>query len=446
MSRSAAEEAAAPALGHRRVLAIALPIVLANVAVPILGAVDTGVVGQLGEAAPIGAVGIGASIITAIYWVFGFLRMGTTGLTAQALGEGDMAEVAANLHRALLVGLVAGLAFILLQGPLFSAALALAPASREVEELARLYLGIRVWSAPAAIALYGVTGWLIARERSRAVLLLQLWMNGLNIVLDVLFVLQLGMGVGGVATATVISEWSALALGLWLCRDGLRGSAALLWQKVIERERLMRMMLVNRDILIRSVLLLAAMVSFTFLGARFGDEVLAANQILLQLFYITAYALDGFAFAAETLVGQALGRRDRVALKRAVRLVALWTGGVAIALSIAFALFGPLIIRIMTTAPEVQALALHYLLWGAAIPLTGAATWLLDGIFIGATRGRDMRNMMAISFAVYVAALALFLPAFGNHGLWLSLHVMLIARALTLLWRTPAIFRDMAAG
>ncbi len=435
-----ATAAPAPArLGHRRVLAIALPIVMANVAVPILGAVDTGVVGQLGQAAPIGAVGIGASIITAIYWVFGFLRMGTTGLTAQAMGAGDGAEVAASLHRALLVGLVAGLAFLLLQKPLFAAALALAPASAEVERLARIYLVTRVWSAPAAIALYGVTGWLIARERSRSVLVLQLWMNGLNILLDILFVLFLGFGVAGVAAATVISEWSALLLGLWLCRDGLRGPAAALWRKVAEREPLMRMLLVNRDILIRSVLLLAAMVSFTFLGARFGDPTLAANQILLQLFYVTAYALDGFAFAAETLVGQALGRRNRAALSRAVWLVALWTAGVAVALGIGFALSGPLLIDLMTTAPEVRALARLYLPWAALIPLTGAATWLLDGIFIGATRGPDMRNMMAVSFAIYLAALALLLPPLGNHGLWLSLHIMLIARAATLALRYPRI-------
>ncbi len=287
---------------HRRVLNIAVPIVLSNATVPILGAVDTGVVGQMGQAAPIGAVGLGAIILTAIYWIFGFLRMGTTGLAAQALGRGDHAEVAALLSRALLIAAAAGLALIMLQQPVFWGAFRIAPASDEVETLARAYMEIRIWSAPAAIAIYGITGWLIAAERTRAVLLLQLWMNGVNILLDLWFVLGLGWGVEGVALATFIAEWSALALGLWLCRAAFRGRD---WRRValvFNRLRLLQMSSVNGDILIRSVLLQAAFVSFLFFGAGLGDVTLAANQVLLQFLSITAYALDGFAFAAEALV------------------------------------------------------------------------------------------------------------------------------------------------
>ena len=311
---------------HRRVLKIAFPILLANITVPLLGIMDTGVVGQLGEAAPIGAVGIGAILLSAFYWVFGFLRMGTVGLTSQARGAGDSAEVSALLVRALLIGGLAGLAMIL--SPLFAGAFMVAPASPEVEALARDYMAIRVWSAPAAIGLYGITGWLVAQERTRAVLVLQLWMNGLNILLDLVFVLGLGWGVSGVAFATFLAEWSGLALGLWLCRAVFANPA---WRdplRLFDRVRWRRMLLLNTDILIRSLLLEAMLVSFLFLSARFGDVTLAANQVLTQFLMIVAFGLDGFAFAAETLVGQAMGARKRLALRRAAALTSVWAAGV----------------------------------------------------------------------------------------------------------------------
>lgn len=433
------QSAPGEALSHRRVLKIAIPIVLSNATVPILGAVDTGVVGQLGEAAPIGAVGIGAIILSALYWIFGFLRMGTTGLASQAHGAGDRAEVSALLMRALLIGAAAGLAIIAFQGLLFRFAFALSPASPEVEGLARSYMGIRVLSAPAAIALYGITGWLIAQERTRAVFLIQLWMNGLNIVLDLWFVLGLGWGVEGVATATLIAEASGGALGLWLCRDGLWGGAWRDWARVFDWGRLRHMASVNTDILLRSLLLQAMFVSFLFLGARFGDVTLAANQVLLQFLEITAYALDGFAFAAEALVGQALGARDRARLRRAALLASFWGLLIVIAMALGFALFGGRIIDIMTTAPDVRLEARRYLPWMVLSPLAGLAAWMLDGIFIGATRTRDMRNMMALSFAIYLAALWLLVPPFANHGLWAALLISFVARGITLGLRYPAL-------
>jgi len=437
--------AEAPALGHRRVLAIALPIVLSNATVPILGAVDTGVVGQLGEAAPIGAVGIGAIILTAVYWIFGFLRMGVTGLASQAHGAGDRAEVEAMLSRALLIGGTAGLAMIVLQVPIFWGAFQVSPASAEVEAMARDYMGIRVFSAPAAISLYGITGWLIALERTRGVLVIQVVMNGLNIALDVLFVLGLGWGVEGVALATFIAEWSGLAVGLWLCRDAFAGPG---WRdagRVFDALRLKYMARVNGDILIRSVLLQAIFVSFLFFGADFGDVPLAANQILLQFLHITAYALDGFAFAAETLVGQALGAKARARLRRAAILTSLWGLGSSVALAVAFALAGGQIIDLMTTAPEVREAARIYLPYMVLAPLAGLAPWMLDGVFIGATRTADMRNMMVVSAAIYAAALAVLMPVFGNHGLWASLLISFVARGATLGLRYPAL-EAKAAG
>ncbi|ALG89569.1 MULTISPECIES: MATE family efflux transporter [Actibacterium] len=430
---------AAPALTHRRVLKIALPIVLSNATVPILGAVDTGVVGQLGLAAPIGAVGIGAITITALYWILGFLRMGTTGLTSQAQGAGDSAEVAAMLSRALMIGVAAGVVLILLQAPLFWGAFRLSPASPEVETMARSYMRIRVWSAPAAISIYGLTGWLIALERTRAVLAIQLLMNGMNILLDLWFVLGLGWGVEGVATATFLAEWSGAAMGLWLCRDAFRGSAWKDWPRVFDRARLTHMMRVNTDILIRSLLLQAVFVSFLFFGADFGDVTLAANQILVQFLEITAYALDGFAFAAEALVGQALGARTRMSLRRGALLTSFWGLVCVIGLAIAFALFGGRIIDIMTTAPEVRTEARAYLVYMVAAPLLGLAAWMLDGVFIGATKTADMRNMMIVSFVIYGIAVAVLMPLCGNHGLWMALLISLVARGVTLALRYPAL-------
>lgn len=427
------------AITHGRVLRTAIPIVISNATVPILGAVDTGVVGQMGEAAPIGAVGIGAVILTGFYWLFGFLRMGTTGLTSQAHGAGRHGEVAAMLTRALMLGSLAGVAIVLLQVPLYALAFKLSPASAEVEGLARQYLQIRVYSAPAAIALYGVTGWLIALERTRAVLVLQLWMNGLNIVLDLWFVLGLGWGVPGVAFATFIAEWTGLALGLWLCRSAFRQPAWRDWVRVFDKVRLREVMAVNTDIMLRSLMLQAIFMSFLFLGARFGDVTLAANQVLLQFLEITAYALDGFAFAAEAMVGQALGAYNRGALRQAAIKSSLWGLIVVLGLAAVFALAGGAIIDLMATSPEVRSEARSYLWWMVLAPPIGIASWMLDGIFIGATRTRDMRNMMAISLVVYVVAVAAFIPLFGNHGLWLALLVSFVARGATLGWKYPKV-------
>ncbi len=404
---------------------------LANATVPILGAVDTGVVGHMGLAAPIGAVGIGAMILSALYWIFGFLRMGTTGLTAQARGEGDQAEVAAFLLRALLIGGAGGLLLVLLQAPLFALAFQAAPASPEVESLARAYMSIRIWS---------VTGWLIAQERTRAVLLLQLWMNGLNIALDLWFVVGLGWGAPGVAFATFLAEWSGLALGLALCRDAFRLPDGRRLSRLFDRLVLRRMMAVNGDIMIRSALLQGIMVSFLFLAAGYGDEMLAANQVLLQFLVVGAYVMDGFAFAAEALTGQVIGARARGGVRRVAVLSGVWALGCAVALGLGTGLLGGAVIDAMTTAPELRAVARSFLPWVVIAPLLAAPSFLLDGIFIGATRTRDMRNMMVLSALAYAGALLLFLP-WGNHGLWAALMVSYVARGVTLGVRYPALER-----
>jgi MATE family multidrug resistance protein len=431
-------------LTHKRVLSIAVPVVLSNATVPILGAVDTGVVGQMGLAAPIGAVGIGAVILSAFYWVFGFLRMGTVGLTAQAEGKGDTGEVAALLTRALMVGLGAGVVIIALQGALFWAAFRVSPASAEVEVLARQYMAVRVWSAPAAIALYGITGWLIAQERTRAVLVIQLWMNGLNIMLDIWFVMGLGWGVQGVALATAIAEWTGFALGMWYCRAVFAGAAWRAWNHVFDAARWRRMMGVNADILVRSLLLEAIFVSFMFMGAGQGDVTLAANQVLLQFLMIASYALDGFAFSAEALVGRATGARDPARLRRAAILASGWGMAAAVLMALGFALFGGMIVDAMTTAPDVRARAGVFLPYLIGLPVIACGAFMLDGIFVGATRSRDMRNMMALSFMVYAVCVVLLVPTLGNHGLWIAMLISFIARAITLGARYPSLERSVA--
>jgi MATE family multidrug resistance protein len=400
----------------------------------------------MGLAAPIGAVGLGAVILTGIYWVFGFLRMGTTGLAGQALGAGQTGEVAALLTRALMIGLAGGLAVIALQGPLFAGAFLVAPASDEVEGMARDYMAIRVWSAPAMIALFGVTGWLIAQERTRAVLAIQVLMNGVNVGLDVWFVLGLGWGVEGVARATVIAEWGGLALGLWFCRDAFRVPAWRDWPRVFDPVRLRVMAMVNGDILLRSLMLQAVFVSFLFLGAGFGDVTLAANQVLMQFLNVTAHALDGFAFAAEAIVGRACGARDLPVLRRGAVLASAWALGVCLGIATLYAALGGVAIDLMTTAPEVREAARVFLPYAVAAPLLGLAPFMLDGVFIGATRTRDMRNMMALSLLLYGLAVAVLVPPLGNHGLWAALLLSFVARGVTLGLRYPALERGVAGA
>lgn len=426
--------AASPRLTHRRVLNIAVPIVLANATVPLLGLVDTGVIGQLGEAAPIGAVGIGAIILTSIYWIFGFLRMGTSGLVAQSHGAGDQAQVGAHLFRALTIGGFVGLALIALHGPIFWAAFRLAPASAEVEALARDYLEIRIWGAPATIALYALTGWLIAVERTRAVLVLQVLQNGLNVLLSVWFVLWLQLGVPGLAWSTLMAEYSGLLLGLafaWpTLRAALAGTRSL--RVLFARDRMARLARVNGDIMIRSILVQGSFTAFLFLAAGQGDVTLAANQVLLQFLTFTAYALDGFAFAAESLVGQAVGARRPDRLRRSALLASQWGVGGAMLLGLVFWLFGGVMIDLLTTSPEVRAEARNYLVWMGAAPLVAVAGWMLDGIFIGATMTREMRVAMLQSVVIYVVAVITLLPLWGNHGLWAALMILNVARGLSM--------------
>jgi MATE family multidrug resistance protein len=421
-----AQEAPSHALAWR----LAGPIILANLSVPMLGAVDTAVMGHLPDPAYLGGVAVGAVVFQFIYWGFGFLRMGTTGLVAQAYGADDQGELRAILLRSLLIAGCAGAALWILQVPIFAIARTLFDASPEVEGFAHDYFRIRIWSAPATLANYCLIGWFIGVRNTRAGLLLQLWMNGLNIILSLAFVVGMGWGVEGVAAATAIAEYAAIAAAPLLMRGQVRG--AIDTSVIFDGARLKRLFGLNFDIFIRTLCLIATFALFTRQGATMGDALLATNAVLMQLQHFLSFGLDGFAHAAEAMVGGAVGARDKSAFRQAVRITGQWALIVAASYMIVYALAAPLIIALLTDIPDVRASAGEYFVWLAISPLISVWSFMLDGIFIGATRTRDMRNSMIVSFAIFLAAMSVLQPLYGNHGLWAALMIFMAARAASL--------------
>lgn len=430
---------------HVRVWRIAGPMILSNVTVPLLGAVDTAVVGRLPDPANIGAVAVGAIVFNFVYWGFGFLRMGTGGFTAQAFGAGDRDAIRDWLGRALLLAAAIAAGLLILQWPFREFAFGLMTASPEVERLGRLYFDIRIWSAPATLVNYVLLGWLLATQRAQATLALMVLANVINIVLDLVFVMAFGWGVAGVAAATVIAEYGAAAAGLLFVAAALRRVGGH-WhrERLLERTKLTAMLRVNRDIFIRTTCLTAAFAYFTAAGARLGDTTLAANAILLNLQSIMAYGVDGFAYAAEVLVGAAVGARDRRALAAAVRTSTLWAAGMAAGISLVYAIAGATLIDLFTTIDDVRHEAYRYLPWIAISPILSVWSFQFDGIFIGATRTAELRNGMMLALIVYLAGATVFMPWLGNHGLWLAFLIWLTARALPLALWYPRIPRSIA--
>lgn len=429
---------------HRDVLIVAVPIMLSNATTPLIGFVDAGVVGQLGAAHLIGAVAVAANIFSLVYWAFGFLRMGTTGLTAQALGAGNRSEIAANVYRAGLIAVTAGCTLVVLQWPIATLALAMAGASGEVDAGARTYIEIRIWSAPAALLNFALLGWFIGLGRAGLAFLIQLLLNGVNVALSFLFVMGLKLSVAGVGYAALTAEVLAAGVGIMLAqRELARLEARASRAEVLDLERLKRVLAVNGDIMIRTLGALLAFFFFAAQGARSGDVTLAANALLQSTAAICVYLLDGFAFAAEALVGQAIGASSLSRFREAVRLSTIWAAGVGLILSAILWLAGPTTLLLLTTSAEVRAEALTYLPWAALTPILGVWCFQLDGIFIGATRTADMRNMMLVSVCIFLGAWALLAPAYGNHGLWAAVSIFYVARAATLLARYPVLVREV---
>lgn len=412
--------------------------------VPLVGAVDTAVVGHLPDPVYIGAVALGAIIFNFLFWGFGFLRMGTTGFAAQAYGAGDATEVRSNLARALLLAAGLGLVLIIVQRPIEVAALWAFGGTLELESLAASYYGIRIWSAPATLANYAIFGCLIGIQNTHAALALQLVLNISNVLLDLLFVLGLGWGVEGVALASVLSEYLALFFGLWVVARNLRRIGGQ-WNlaHITYAPRLRALLHVNFNIFLRTLGLIVAFFYFTAMGTKLGEVALAANAVLLHLHYFMAYGLDGFAHAAEALAGSAYGARNRVAFRAAVRATSFWALIIAGIYVLIYTVFGPSIISIITGIESVREAAAEYLPWVLLSPIVSVWSFQLDGIFIGTTRPVEMRNGMLLSLAAYLAASWLLIPLWGNHGLWMSFMIFMLARAITLgLWY-PRIERAM---
>ncbi|NLA67451.1 MAG: MATE family efflux transporter [Gammaproteobacteria bacterium] len=413
------------------------PIILANAAVPALGLVDTAVIGHYGTAVELGALALGALLFNFVYWSFGFLRMGTTGFVAQARGAGDEAEVRAAFARALLLAAAIGVALLFLQWPVAALYFGLMDGSEAVESVAGDYFRARIWGAPAALALFTVSGLLIGLGRSRELLLVQLLLNGLNAGLDLWFAGPLGMGARGIGLGTAIAEWTTCAVALAVVLRVLRarsGHATLLpaWSRIADLRRIREALAANGDILVRTLCMLFAFGWFANAGARFGDVTLAANHVLLQLVSFSAFFLDGFAFVAEARVGAAWGARDRDAFRRSVRLTSELAAVTALLLALGILLLGVPVLEALTSLPEVRASAAMHLPWAALYVLLSVAAFQLDGIFIGTTRTRDMRNAGLVSLAFFLPVAWLSAGAWGNHGLWAAFVVYVVARAVAL--------------
>ncbi|MEM7170918.1 MAG: MATE family efflux transporter [Pseudomonadota bacterium] len=430
---------------NRRVWRLAGPIILSSMSTPLLGAVDTAVVGRLGDASYIGGVSVGAMIFSFLLWGFGFLRMATTGFTAQAFGAGDEAEIHASFYRPLGLALALGFLLVVLQAPIAFVAFGAVGAGPEVELQARLYFGARIWSSPAALVNYAILGWLLGTQQAKAALFFQILLNGLNILLDFWFVVGLGWGVQGVAFATVIAEITAAGLGLLYVWRYLSGRAVpIRWRQLWTGPETLALFRVNFDIFIRTLCVIFAFSYFTILSARLGDDILAANAILMHFLSVTSYALDGFANAAEILAGNAVGARSLTTFRHAVKVSSLWALATAVLLVALFWLLGSWLITLFTDLPTVISLAEHYLPWLIALPIFAIWGFQLDGIFIGATRAAALRNAMVLSALVFFVATWILLPLWGNNGLWLAITIFLVARALTLGFCYPALERAIA--
>jgi MATE family multidrug resistance protein len=434
-----------PPRWHRRVLLLACPIVLANLTQPVLSAVDTAVAGHMPGAAALGGVAVGGLFFNFVFWGFGFLRMGTTGLVAQAFGARDTAALRANLLRALLLAAGIGLALLALQRPLIEVALRLIGGSPAVRHQALLYCGARIWAAPLALANYVVLGYLLGCQHVRLALLSQVFINLVNIGAVWLFVYGFGWGIAGIGAATASADAAGFALGaalLWWLRP--RGLGALRWAALFEPVAFKRLVLINRDIFVRTMCLLASFGWFAHAGAGQSDIVLAANALLLNFQTFMAYGLDGFAQAAEALVGAAIGARQRAALRAAIGVCLFWAGLGAAGFTAGYFAAGPWLVAHLTDQPEIRAAALEFLPWAAASPLISVWGFVLDGVFIGATRTRELMRAMAISFGCFMVCALGLQHAFGNHGLWAALLILMALRGITLALRLPRIERELA--
>lgn len=414
----------------RQILHIALPSIVSNITVPLLGLVDVTIVGHLGSPAYIGAIAVGGLLFNIIYWVFGFLRMGTSGMTSQAYGRQDTDEMCRLLVRAVGLGVLVASLLIALQAPIVQAAFLFIHPTEEIRELATAYFRICIWGAPAMLGLYGLTGWYIGMQNSRIPMFVAITQNVVNIAASLSFVYWGQMKVEGVALGTLVAQWAGFLMGagLWFRRYGsLRRSFSGL-QGIWQREAMARFFGVNRDIFLRTLCLVAVTLFFTSSGAAQGEIVLAVNTLLMQLFTLFSYVMDGFAYAGEALSGRYIGAGDRSLFRATVRRLFVWGAGMALLFTVAYALGGNVFLGLLTDEREVIAASDEYFLWALAIPAAGVAAFVWDGVFIGATATRRMLLAMAIAAACFFGFYYGLREAWGNHALWLAFVVYLFMR------------------
>lgn len=414
---------------NRRILHLAIPSIISNITVPLLGLVDVAIVGHLGAASYIGAIAVGGMLFSMIYWVFGFLRMGTSGLASQAFGRRDLDEVSLVFIRSLGIGVSLGLCLIALQIPILSVAFRLIDTTDEVRRLASLYFHICVWGAPAVLGLYGFAGWFVGMQNSRFPMYIALVQNVVNILASLTFVFVGKMGVAGVALGTLIAQYAGfgMAFFLWHRYYG-RLWRRVRWQVVGEAEAMRAFFRLNRDIFLRTLCLVAVTVFFTSQGAREGEVVLAVNTLLMQLFTLFSYVMDGFAYAAEALTGRYVGAGNGAGLRRLVRVLFVWGAGLAAAFTLLYALGGESFLGMLTNERTVLVAARDYFAWAVAIPVAGVAAFLWDGIFVGATLSREMLRSMWVASASFFLLYFMLHPLLGNHALWLAFIAYLVLR------------------
>jgi MATE family multidrug resistance protein len=426
---------------HKQLFVLALPMILSNITAPLLGLVDTAVIGHLSHAYYLGGSTVGAMIITVITWLCGFLRMSTTGLSAQAFGQQNDQSNCLILLRGIIVAFTVGLVVILLQGVYLDIALSLAGGSEQVQFYAREYSEVRVWGLPAALANLVIMGWLLGNHQAKAVMWLVITTNLINLGLDLLFVIGFEWQVKGVALATLISEYSGLILGLTFVFKsfqhrfiGLFTNAQQLFEAVLERSALLSYFKLNRDILIRTLCLEVCFVFMTFQGARLGDDVIAANAILMNFLLLISFGLDGIANAAEVMVGKAKGENNQKNMFVSVNIALCWTGIFALAYSLMFYLVGNYFITTISNITEVVDYAQQHLFWIVALPILACWCYLYDGVYVGLMQAHIMRNSMLIATFGCFFPVWWLLQDYGNHGLWAAFSVFMLARGVTLAW------------
>ena len=416
----------------KRIFTLAYPIILANISIPVLSVTDTAVIGHLGALDVLAGISMGAVLIGSIYWFFGFLRMGVTGLVAQARAADQNVEVSSILIRGLIIGGAGGIILIAVHSFLFSSIFYFLEGDKDAEELAIEYMSIRILAAPFAISMFVFVGWLFGMGKTFHSLCLLVAVNLLNILLDIIFVKFLYLGIAGVAYATIISEICGFCIGIYLSREFLLNKERIKVKLIFLSNKWKSFILLNIDIVIRSTLLQSVFLSYLIFGTLFGSEVLAANHILLQITFLSAYALDGIAFSAEILVGEAIGKRRyeefKKVVKSALKLGFIFSG----VISVSIYSLGFLVVDLMTSIKEVRLICYDFIIWISIMPIVSVFSYVYDGIFLGAARGKEIRIAMCQSFAIFFTCAIVLIPLIENTGLWASIVVFNSVRAITL--------------